>query len=156
MCIRDRYQRRVRAFFCFRKFASAMPSKFLKPGKVVIVLQGRYAGRKAVIVKAVEEGTPDRRYGHAVVVGVDQYPLKVTKAMGKRKIAKRSQIKPFVKVVNFTHLLPTRYGLDLELKSVLGTRNVINKKVSRAKARKLLEERYKTGRNRWFFTKLRF
>jgi len=25
--------------------------KFLKPGKVVIVLNGRYAGRKAVILK---------------------------------------------------------------------------------------------------------
>jgi large subunit ribosomal protein L27e len=120
------------------------------------VLQGRYAGRKAVIVKAVDDGTPDRRYGHAVVVGIDKYPLKVTKAMGKRKIAKRSHIKPFVKVLNYSHLMPTRYGLDLELKSVLGTRSVLNKKASRAKARKLLEARYKTGRNRWFFTKLRF
>lgn len=51
--------------------------KFLKPGKVVILLAGRYAGRKAVIVRTSDEGTGSRRYGHAVVAGIDRYPLKV-------------------------------------------------------------------------------
>lgn len=31
--------------------------KFMKPGKVVMVLAGRYAGRKAVIVKVSVQGT---------------------------------------------------------------------------------------------------
>ena len=31
--------------------------KFMKPGKVVIVLAGRYAGRKAIIVKQQDDGT---------------------------------------------------------------------------------------------------
>ncbi|KAK4352984.1 hypothetical protein RND71_028502 [Anisodus tanguticus] len=47
--------------------------KFLKPNKVVILLQGRYAGRKAVIVKAFEEGTRDRPYGHCLVTGIGKY-----------------------------------------------------------------------------------
>ncbi|KAG0454529.1 hypothetical protein HPP92_023821 [Vanilla planifolia] len=34
--------------------------KFLKPGKAVIVLNGRFAGRKAVIVRSFDEGTRDR------------------------------------------------------------------------------------------------
>ena len=38
--------------------------KFLKPGKAVILLQGRYAGKKAVIVRVFEEGTRDRLSGH--------------------------------------------------------------------------------------------
>ena len=82
--------------------------KFLKPGKVVIVLNGRYAGKKAVIVKANDEGTSERPYGHALVAGVSKYPLKIKKSMGKKKQARRSRVKPFVRVVNFNHLMPTR------------------------------------------------
>lgn len=75
---------------------------------MVIVTQGRYAGRKAVIVKNFDDGTDARPYGHAVVAGVDKYPLKITKSMSKKKVAKRSKVKPFVKVVNYNHLMPTR------------------------------------------------
>ena len=35
--------------------------------------------------------------------------------MGKKKIEGRSKIKPFVKVVGYNHLLPTRYTLDVAL-----------------------------------------
>ncbi|RUS20942.1 ribosomal protein L27 [Endogone sp. FLAS-F59071] len=82
--------------------------KFIKPGKVVIVLQGRYAGRKAVIVKNHDDGTKDRLYGYAVVAGVERYPLKITRSMGQKRITKRSKVKPFIKLVNYNHLMPTR------------------------------------------------
>ncbi|CAB4429693.1 unnamed protein product [Rhizophagus irregularis] len=88
--------------------------KFLKPGKVAIVLSGRYAGKKVVIVKNLDEGTKDRQYGHAIVVGIERYPLKVTKKMGPKRIAKRSRIKPFIKIINYNHLMPTRYTFELE------------------------------------------
>ncbi|KAJ1680021.1 60S ribosomal protein L27B, partial [Spiromyces aspiralis] len=88
--------------------------KFMKPGKVVIVLQGRYAGKKAVIIKNFDEGTSERPYGHALIAGVDRYPKKVTKRMGKAKVEKRSTLKSFVKVVNYNHLMPTRYGIELD------------------------------------------
>ena len=65
---------------------------------VVLVLSGRYAGRKAVIIKPNDEGTSDKPFGHALIAGVDQYPRKVTKRMGKKKVCKRSKIKPFLKV----------------------------------------------------------
>ena len=55
-----------------------------------------------------DEGTKDRPYGYAVVAGVERSPLKVTKAMGKKKTAKRSKVKPFVKIVNYNHMMPTR------------------------------------------------
>ena len=82
--------------------------KFIKSGKVVLVLNGRYAGKKAVIVKNYDDGTSDKPYGHALVAGISRYPLKVTKKMNKKKTAKRSRIKPFVKVYNYNHLMPTR------------------------------------------------
>uniref|UniRef100_A0A8C6GKS0 Large ribosomal subunit protein eL27 n=1 Tax=Mus spicilegus TaxID=10103 RepID=A0A8C6GKS0_MUSSI len=95
--------------------------KFMKPGKVVLVLAGRYSGRKAVIVKNIDDGTSDRPYSHALVAGIDRYPRKVTAAMGKKKIAKRSKIKSFVKVYNYNHLMPTSTRLSSHSEScVLG------------------------------------
>ncbi|EEF29856.1 60S ribosomal protein L27e, putative [Ricinus communis] len=67
--------------------------KFLKPNKVVILMQGRYAGRKA-------------------------YPAKVIKKDSATKTAKKSRVKALMKVVNCNHLMLTRYTLDVDLKDV--------------------------------------
>ena len=80
----------------------------MKPGKVVVVLGGRYAGKKGVLVKAHDDGSNDRPYGHALVAGIDRYPLKVTRSMNKKKVAKRTKVKPFLRVLNYNHLMPTR------------------------------------------------
>ena len=77
--------------------------KIMKSGKVVLLLGGRFAGRKAIVVKTYDDGTSEKPYGHALVVGIERYPRKVTKSMAKTKIAKRSKIKPFVKVGIFTN-----------------------------------------------------
>lgn len=47
---------------------------------MVVVLNGRYAGRKAVIVKNFDEGTSGRQYGHALVCGIVNYPRKASAA----------------------------------------------------------------------------
>merc|ERR1712110_320433 len=138
-------------------------TKFLKSGKIVIILHGKYAGRKAVIVKNYDDGSGSRAYGHCLVVGIDKYPLKVTKQMGPKKVAKRSKIKSFVKVANYNHIMPTRYSLDVDLKHSV-TPDVIQNISARADAKKaskkILEERYatllKTGKSKWFYQKLRF
>jgi large subunit ribosomal protein L27e len=133
--------------------------KFLRPGRVVILLNGRFAGRKAVIVRTLEEKDKVRPYGCCLVAGIERYPKKVTMAMPKSKIAKRSKIKPFVKIVNYTHLMPTRFSLDVDLKNV--TLEKIygehkNRRATKRQVKKAFEDRYKTGKNKWFFAKLRF
>ncbi|CAN0491692.1 unnamed protein product, partial [Ectocarpus sp. 12 AP-2014] len=80
----------------------------IKSGKVVVLLAGRYAGRKAIVVKPFDEGSENRKFGHAIVAGIDRYPRRVTKAMSKDKIKKRTKLKPFVKYVNVNHIMPTR------------------------------------------------
>merc|ERR1719365_264998 len=121
----------------------------MKSGKVVLVLSGRYAGRKAVIIKPNDEGTSDKPFGHALIAGVDQYPRKVTKRMGKKKMAKRSKIKPFLKVANYNHMMPTRYTVDLNFTKSTFNKDALKeppkRKIARHSARMLLEERYKTG-----------
>ncbi|KAI8463449.1 MAG: ribosomal L27e protein family-domain-containing protein [Monoraphidium minutum] len=133
--------------------------KFLKAQKVVILLTGKYAGKKAVIVKNFDDGNSARPYGHALVCGLSKEPRKVTKRSSKKTQARRSSLKTFVKVVNYQHMMPTRYQLDVDLKAVITPDTLDNatKKVeARKEAKKLLEEKFKTGKNRWFFTKLRF
>jgi large subunit ribosomal protein L27e len=133
--------------------------KFIKPGKVVVVLNGRYAGRKAVIVRNYDDGSQTRSYGHALVAGVSRYPLKVTRGMGKKRADKRSKVTPFVKLINYNHLMPTRYSLDVDLKGTLDfdkLKDPTQRKKARGEVRKRFQERYLTGKNRWFFTKLRF
>ena len=38
----------------------------------------------------------------------------VTKAMGKKKVQKRTKCKAFVKYVNYNHMMPTRYVVPTE------------------------------------------
>jgi large subunit ribosomal protein L27e len=140
----------------------------LKPGKIVIVLNGRYAGRKAVIVQTNDQGTSKHSYGHAIVAGIDKYPRKVTKSMSKKKIGKRSKITPFVKLVNYNHVMPTRYAIDLgdAAKAAVDStafssssnkeENPEARKTSRDAIKKIFEEKYLAGKNKWFYQKLRF
>ncbi|OCU00379.1 60S ribosomal protein L27-like [Xenopus laevis] len=108
--------------------------KLMKPGKVVLDLAGRCAGRKAVIVKNVDDGTSDRQYSHAVA-GIDHYPRKVTATMGKKRIAKMSKIKFFVKVYNYNHFMPTRYSVDIPLDKAVVNKDVFRDRALKRKAR---------------------
>ena len=84
--------------------------KILKPGRVVIMLTGRFAGKKAVVLKIFYEGTKGKKFGHCLVAGIERFPRKVSSRMSDERINRRIRIKPFVKYVNFNHLIPTRYN----------------------------------------------
>ena len=150
----------------------------MKSGRIVVLLQGRHAGKKAVIVRAHDEGHGDRKFGHAIVAGIDQGPRKITRAMQKsdqrnktNKIGKRSRIRPFVKCVNFNHMMPTRYTLDVvdQMKQTVGDETLTNaemKTKARRQVRSIFENRYMhmgdaknekalTGA-KYFFRRLRF
>ena len=49
--------------------------KVYKQGRVVIVLSGRYAGKKAIVIKANDDGTQDRPYEHAIIAGIARWVL---------------------------------------------------------------------------------
>ncbi|KAF2402229.1 60S ribosomal protein L27e [Trichodelitschia bisporula] len=134
--------------------------KFMKVGRVAIVTRGRFAGKKVVIIEPKETGVKSHPFPHALVAGVERYPSKVTRRMGKARVAKRSKVKPFIKVVNYNHLMPTRYTVELEgLKGVVSHdtfKEVSQREDAKKNIKKALEERYTSGKNRWFFTPLRF
>mmetsp|Transcript_30422 Transcript_30422/g.69163 ORF Transcript_30422/g.69163 Transcript_30422/m.69163 type:complete len:148 (-) Transcript_30422:116-559(-) len=89
--------------------------KFIKPGRVVVLLQGRQTGKKAIVVKTFDDGSKSRPFGHCLVAGVDRAPRKVHKRMSKKKITRRTAVKPFLKYINYNHMMPTRYQVPTEL-----------------------------------------
>lgn len=111
-----------------------------------------------MIIQPVDTGNKTHPYGHALVAGIERYPAKITRRMSKARQEKRSKIKPFVKVVNYNHLMPTRYTLELEgLKGALTSdtfKEVSQREDAKKTVKKTLEERYTSGKNRWFFTPL--
>merc|ERR1712217_336934 len=100
-------------------------------------------------------GVTGRSYGHAVVVGLAREPRKVIKRSSQKKQDRKSRVKTFIKTVNYQHLMPTRYTLEADLKSVVTAEAQENpkKKKSRKEASKIFEEKFKTGKSRWFFSK---
>mmetsp|Transcript_35224 Transcript_35224/g.51740 ORF Transcript_35224/g.51740 Transcript_35224/m.51740 type:complete len:145 (+) Transcript_35224:145-579(+) len=141
----------------------------IKSGKVVIVLAGRHAGKKAIVVKTHDENSGDKRFAHCLIAGIDRGPRKVTRAMSKKKVEKRSKMKPFVKYVNVRHVFPTRYVVDMDLKKTVDETELTteDRKIEVKKAlKKIFEERYlnqksvtsekKAVGSNYFFQKLRF
>ena len=142
---------------------------------LVILLAGRRAGKKAVIVKPYDEGSKKgtgKQFPHALVAGVEREPLKVHKRMKKGKIEKRSRVKPFVKFVNYNHLLPTRFQVggefgSEELKKSVNEASMATpatRKAVKDELKKVFTERYnnpeadneKQPNVDFFFKKLRF
>ncbi|EPE36020.1 60S ribosomal protein L27 [Glarea lozoyensis ATCC 20868] len=134
--------------------------KFLKVGRVAIITRGRYAGKKVVIIQPQDAGNKSHPYPHALVAGIERYPSQITRRMSKTRQEKRSKVKPFIKVINYNHLMPTRYTLELEgLKGAITAdtfKEVSQREDAKKVVKKALEERYTSGKNRWFFTPLRF
>ncbi|CAJ1940348.1 unnamed protein product [Cylindrotheca closterium] len=142
----------------------------IKSGKVVIVLAGRHAGKKAVVVKTFDEGNSDKKFSHCLVAGLARGPRKVTRSMSKKKVEKRTKtMKPFVKYINVRHIFPTRYVVDLDLKKAVDEADLVDaeRKVDVKKnLKKLFHERYlnqkditsekKAQGSNYFFQKLRF
>ena len=136
----------------------------------MIVLAGRHAGKKAVVVKTFDEGSSETRYSHCLIAGLSKGPRKVTRSMDKKKVEKRSKaMKPFVKYVNVRHVFPTRYVVDLDLKKAVDEADLVDaeRKVDVKKnLKKIFLERYlnqkdvtsekKAQGSTYFFQKLRF
>lgn len=135
-------------------------AKIIKSGKVAIVTRGRFAGKKVVVVAAVDDGSKSAQFPHAIVAGIQREPSKVTKGMGAKKLARKNKIKPFIKVINYNHLLPTRYTFNVDsLKTVVSAESIAEptqKSEAKKAVKKVFEERHQSGETKWFFNKLAF
>ena len=128
------------------------------------MLQGRHAGKKALVLAAYPEPTEDRKFPYAVVMGIEKYPKKVSKDMTQEQLVKKTQVKVFVKAVNFNHIMLTRHTLKEEdlfkkisVEKVVGSlKDVAAKKQVLEEASKLLRQKYLNNKMSWFFKPLQF
>jgi len=139
--------------------------KFIKTGRVVIILSGRYAGKKAIVVKTSDEGTKEHSFPHALVVGLETAPRQVRANMTKEQVVKRSGVRTFIKFINYQHLMPTRYSVtDIDVKGLVvasSLKQADKKKETKADLKKAFESRYlstekPTPGTVYFFKKLKF
>jgi large subunit ribosomal protein L27e len=78
--------------------------------------------------------------------------------MSKKRQTKHGKVKPFIKTINYNHLMPTRYTMELEgMKGVLA-KDTFEEPEKRKEAKKTIkkafEEKHSGGKNRWFFAPL--
>ena len=136
----------------------------IQAGRFVIMLQGRHAGKKALVLAAYPEPTEDRKFPYAVVMGIEKYPKKVSKDMTQEQLVKKTQVKVFVKAVNFNHIMLTRHTLKEEdlfkkisVEKVVGSlKDVAAKKQVLEEASKVLRQKYLNNKMSWFFKPLQF
>ncbi len=79
--------------------------------------------------------------------------------MSAKKMQRRTRMKPFIKLLNYNHLMPTRYNFDVDFKGAVtldALKDSKKKKEVRKEIKAVLGEKYKSGQNKWFFSKLRF
>jgi large subunit ribosomal protein L27e len=128
------------------------------------MLQGRHAGKKALVLAAYPEATGERKFPYAVVLGIKSYPKKVTKEMTQKQLTKKTQIKLFTKAVNFNHIMLTRHTLKEDdlfkkisvEKVVSSLKDVAEKKKVLTDAAAVIRQKYLNNKMSWFFKPLKF
>ncbi|TNN19407.1 60S ribosomal protein [Schistosoma japonicum] len=101
--------------------------RLMRPGVVVLVLAGRYAGRKAIVIKSYDEGSGDKPYGHALVVGLIDIHAAFSREWGRNEWK--------VDVVNYNHLMPTRHSVNIVFDTKVINKNALGDKSLRKKAK---------------------
>nr|CBH28891.1 60S ribosomal protein L27 [Anncaliia algerae] len=116
----------------------------------VVVLKGRYAGKKGLVLSS---STEKNRY---LVVGIYKLPKPITEDMNEKTKAKRSKFGLFIKSYNGGHLLCTRYKSDLNINAAdfENFKEPEQRKALIDKLRKIFEDGKKENKSKWLFTKL--
>ena len=146
-----------------------------KQGRIVVILKGRFSGCKAIIVKNENESNSEnlKKFGSIFVLGILKCQFKIVKKMSEKKKIQKNKIKIFLKSLNKSHVLPTRYNIELgfenneKIKSfafdlVQNKKNNVdystdvNYKNQMNLIKNILLDRYLTNKNKWFFKKLKF
>ncbi|KAI4293040.1 large subunit ribosomal protein L27e [Pancytospora philotis] len=123
-----------------------------KPNMIVVLTNGRLAGKKAVVVKELDEQ-------NVLVAGVARTPVAsedFTPAWLKRRNAK---FMTFIKKVNINHVLATRYKADIGLAGLKvnsAVEDLEAKKSANSEANTLMKNAYEASKSKWLFTPLKF
>lgn len=121
------------------------------PNMIVIPTSGKFAGKKAVVIKNIDERT-------CLIAGVQKIPKKSEDYLSKEEKRKNDRFLSFVKKINVRHLMATRYKADIGLGEVdyNNISDVNSKKEVRNKVVEVLKKAQENGKAKFLFTELKF
>jgi large subunit ribosomal protein L27e len=141
-----------------------------KIGRIILILNGRHAGKKGIIVEnRIQSKTLS--FNSVIVLAIKSFPKKINRKKNEKSTKRKSSIKIFFKALNKNHILPTRYFVDLneEQQSLIAnmTLNLFKLKSDdessivlpeelKWKVENIFIDKYFSGKNKWFFKKLNF
>ncbi|KAF7684806.1 60S ribosomal protein L27 [Astathelohania contejeani] len=121
--------------------------------RCVVIMRGRHAGMKAVIADVLEDTK------QVILVGINKVPRPITDDMSNAAKKRRSSMRIFIKKINMTHIIATRYTYKIDmdrfdLKS--GIQEPGMKKKLKEQISELLKKEYAADPSKWIFEKLKF
>lgn len=123
-----------------------------KPNMIVVLTKGRLAGKKAVVIKNLENNM-------VVVSGIARIPVESPEYVPAWQKRKNEKFITFIKKINIRHILATRYKADIGL-SELNVEGSIEDLTARSKlnsqANGLLKSALESKKAKWLFTSLNF
>ena len=123
-----------------------------KQNMVVVLTNGRLAGKKGVVVGQLDDQ-------HILVAGVNRVPKKSEDYMPAWEVRKNSKFLTFVKKVNVNHLLATRFKADVGLPSIDTKAAIADneaKQSTNGKVNEAMKRAMEDGKSKWLFTALKF
>merc|ERR1712216_422367 len=119
-------------------------SSCFKKGRIVIILNGRHAGKKAIVIKDKISSVNNSLSKNIGIIGIKNLPSKENRKKQSGTIGSKRGIKVFLKLMNKNHVLPTRYFVDLNPDQQTLISNISNsffdKKMNRDTSDKFVEE----------------
>lgn len=123
-----------------------------KPNMIVLITNGRLAGKKAVVVKELESNM-------LLLAGISRIPEESPDYIPAWQKRRNMKFVTFIKKINMKHVLATRYKADVGL-DTLGVEKSLEDISSRAalnqEANKILKNAFEAKKAKWLFTKLQF
>lgn len=137
-----------------------------KIGRIAIILNGKHAGKKGIVIENKIKNEK-KNTDNIIILGIKNIPRKINQKRNDKK--KKINIKVFFKALNKSHVLPTRYFVDLNPDQQKLISNVSkcffqnkahikpdNSPTDLWKVDNIFIDKYFSGKNKWFFKKLKF
>ena len=123
-----------------------------KQNMIVIITNGRLAGKKAVVLSQLDEQ-------HILVAGVNRVPVPSEDYMPAWEKRRNEKFLTFIKKININHVLASRYKADIGL-GKLDAESVLQDMAAKEKASKevnsIMNNAREAGKAKWLFTLLKF
>lgn len=122
------------------------------PNMIVLLTKGRLAGKKAVVVKVLDNNM-------LIVAGVGRTPVESEDYLANWEKRRNEKLLTFIKKINVKHVLATRFKADVGLNTV-DTNNILEsrqeKTAANIKVNEILKSALDNQKAKWLFTSLKF